>query len=525
MSDIVICSIPRMSIYYPPAAPALLKASVEQAGFSATTIDFVVQFHHKYFATDLWDRLDRWMVLETDDLEAYNIIRQESQQWADQILAHSPKWIGISVFTFESHRLTKMLCLAIRKKNSEVRIVLGGAGISGDLNNVGSQYKDLGLCDAIISGDGEKSIIELLQNTYNETFDRLEDLDSWPYADFSDYNLDDYKAIKERNNQSESESKSLWQGYGNAWYRSDEILTLPIVGSRGCVRRCSFCDIPSLWPKYKTRSARNIADEVIGQYERYNVQRFHFTDSLINGNQKNFRELAHILADYRKEKDADFTITGQYITRNGDSESQEYYDLISAAGFKILETGIESGSEAVRWHMGKKFTNRDVDMLMERLSKAGIKAILLLIIGYPTETQQDFQDTIDMLSRYKPYVDDGTIIEAVLGGTQHIQPNTALGRDPNVIIEKDNEGRLDFFNWQYKLNPSLTFKERIRRRIVIMEHAQKLGFISPTNNQEIEILKKRWESFKNESKNQPETTDVTESRTQSENPSQQRTIA
>ena len=68
-------------------------------------------------------------------------------------------------------------------------------------------------------------------------------------------------------------------------------------------------------------------------------------------------------------------------------------------------------------------------------------------------------------------------------------------------------------------------KERIRRRIVIMEHAQKLGFISPTNNQEIEILKKRWESFKNESKNQPETTDVTESRTQSENPSQQRTIA
>ena len=249
------------------------------------------------------------------------------------------------------------------------------------------------------------------------------------------------------------------------------------------------------------------------------------TDSLINGNQKNFRELAHILADYRKEKDADFTITGQYITRNGDSESQEYYDLISAAGFKILETGIESGSEAVRWHMGKKFTNRDVDMLMERLSKAGIKAILLLIIGYPTETQQDFQDTIDMLSRYKPYVDDGTIIEAVLGGTQHIQPNTALGRDPNVIIEKDSEGRLDFFNWQYKLNPSLTFKERIRRRIVIMEHAQKLGFISPTNNQEIEILKKRWESFKNESKNQPETTDVTESRTQSENPSQQRTIA
>ena len=45
MTDIVICSIPRMSIYYPPAAPALLKASAEAAGFTAITIDFVIQFH------------------------------------------------------------------------------------------------------------------------------------------------------------------------------------------------------------------------------------------------------------------------------------------------------------------------------------------------------------------------------------------------------------------------------------------------------------------------------------------------
>jgi hypothetical protein len=325
--------------------------------------------------------------------------------------------------------------------------------------------------------------------------DRLEHLDEWPSADFTDYDLDLYKANKKRNNDFQTNKMDVWQGYGNAWYRSDEILTLPLVGSRGCVRKCSFCDIPYLWPKYKTRSAENIAQEVISQYETHNVQRFHFTDSLINGNQKNFKKLAELLSKYRTQTNADFTITGQYICRSAKNESQDYYHLLSNAGFKILEVGIESGSEPVRWHMGKKFTNQDIDVLLERLHNANMMAVLLFIVGYPTETQEYFKETMDMLTKYKPYVDNGTIVEACLGGTQHIDPNSALGRDPDIVTPKDSNGHVDYFNWTYTKNPDLIFKERIRRRLVIMEHAQSLGYLSPTNNQEIAILRKRWKSI------------------------------
>ena len=498
--DIVICSIPRMSIYYPPAAPALIKASVQAAGYTATTVDFVIQFHDKYFGTPMWDQLDQWLVLETNDPESYAIMKQEADQWADQMLSLSPKWIGISVFSFESHKIAKLLCMSIRKKSTSVKIVLGGAGLSGDVYDVGAQYRENNLCDEIITGDGEASIIELLRETYKGKFDRLDDLDQWPNADFSDYDLDLYKANKQRKNDISTNKLDVWQGYGNAWYRSDEILTLPLVGSRGCVRKCSFCDIPFLWPKYKTRSATNIAQEVIEQYEQHNVQRFHFTDSLINGNQKNFRNLAEILSEYRTRTGADFTITGQYICRSEEHESQEYYNLLSSAGFKILEIGIESGSEAVRWHMGKKFTNHDVDVLLERLHKADMKAVLLFIVGYPTETIEDFHHTMDMLTRYQPYVESGTVVEACLGGTQHIDPNSALGKDPHIVTSIDSKGNVDYFNWTYTLNPDLTFKERIRRRLVIMEHAQSLDYLSPTNNQEIAILRKRWKSI-NENSN------------------------
>jgi hypothetical protein len=520
MTDIVICSIPRMSIYYPPAAPALIKASVQAAGYTATAIDFVIQFHDKYFGTPQWDQLDQWLVLETNDPESYATMKHEADNWADQMLSLSPKWIGISVFSFESHKIAKLLCMSIRKKSTSVKIVLGGAGLSGDVYDVSAQYRENNLCDEIITGDGEASIIKLLQETYTGKFDRLANLDNWPHADFSDYNLDLYKSNKQRKNKISTNKMDVWQGYGNAWYRSDEILTLPLVGSRGCVRKCSFCDIPFLWPKYKTRSAENIAQEVIEQYAQHDVQRFHFTDSLINGNQKNFRKLAEILAAYRTKNSADFTITGQYICRSEEFESQEYYNLLSSAGFKILEIGIESGSEAVRWHMGKKFYNRDVDVLVERLHNANMKAVLLFIVGYPTETADDFRQTMDMLTKYQPYVENGTVVEACLGGTQHIDPNSALGKDPHIITSIDSKGNTDYFNWTYTKNPELTFKERIRRRLVIMEHAQSLGYLSPTNNQEIAILRKRWKSI-NENDNTVKNNDSLKPRAELAHQSQQ----
>ena len=188
-------------------------------------------------------------------------------------------------------------------------------------------------------------------------------------------------------------------------------------------------------------------------------------------------------------------MTGQFIIRSHHSETDNDYEIMSAAGFKILEVGIESGSQGVRWHMGKKFTDEDIDVFMERLSKHGMMVVFLMIVGYPTETLDDFQATVDMLTRYKPYLESGTIVEACLGGTLRIEPNTSLSRDSNVIFQLDTNGKKDDLNWVYQTNPDLTLKERIRRRLVLMTHAQELGYLSPTNHQEILYLQSKWKQI------------------------------
>ena len=68
-----------------------------------------------------------------------------------------------------------------------------------------------------------------------------------------------------------------------------------------------------------------------------------------------------------------------------------------------LASGVESGSERVRDHMKKQFSNQDLDEFVHEAHKNGVTLQFLMIIGYPTETHEDFLETLRMFKRYKKY--------------------------------------------------------------------------------------------------------------------------
>ena len=83
--------------------------------------------------------------------------------------------------------------------------------------------------------------------------------------------------------------------------------------------------------------------------------------------------------------------------------TEEDWRLTKLSGAQSLSIGVESGSESVRDHMKKQFSNKDLDEFMEQAYKNQVKLRFLMIIGYPTETIKDFNDTLDMFERYKQY--------------------------------------------------------------------------------------------------------------------------
>jgi len=150
------------------------------------------------------------------------------------------------------------------------------------------------------------------------------------------------------------------------------------------------------------------------------------------------------------------------------------FDVMKAAGAGTMLVGIESGSPAVREHMKKGYSEEDLNYSISQLDRVGIKVRMLMIVGYPTETLEDFELTKEMFTRYKPYLDNGTIEEVNLGLTLNLLKRTPLYDDRekyNLVQDNDHVN-----DWVCIDNPTLTYKERLKRRIILQSHVEELGY-------------------------------------------------
>ena len=467
MLDIVIISVPGVMRKSPQAAPALLKGSVEAAGFSCSTIDFNIRFYQDVTNPDA---LETYFATGLNE-EEYKRASALVETWTNDILKLDPKFIGISVFTYQNRVATRLFCQHIRRL-SNAKIILGGQGLSdGGILGVagfGKQMYDEHLADFWIRSEGEISLVELLKNNIeypginSDSFEQIDDLDSIPFPNYDDYDLDLY-----------------------------EFKTLPITGSRGCVRACSFCDIHDHWA-YRYRTGQNIVDEVLHLNNKYGISEFTFTDSLINGNLKEFKKFTKILAEHNVNSANPVKWTSQFIVRPNGQVDEQYWQDIALSGGSKLAIGVETGSNSVRTHMNKKFSNEDLDYTMTMLDKYKITCTFLMIVGYPTETDEDFQETLDMFIRYKKYTHIITNIN--IGSTLGILPGTPLYNNSeqfNIEVDKYEN------NWIALDNPELTLEKRIQRRYILKEHVLKLGYQIPVDSTEhmLTILDKNKDMF------------------------------
>ena len=225
--------------------------------------------------------------------------------------------------------------------------------------------------------------------------------------------------------------------------------------------------------------------------KKYNVTRFNFSDSLINGSLKEFKKFTKILAEHNRNNQNPLHWTSQFIVRAKSQVNQEYWQDIADSKGQDLAIGVETGSECVRNHMNKKFSNADLDYTLEMLNQYNITCVFLIIVGYPTETEEDFQQTLDMFTRYKKY--RHIINNVIIGSTLSILPGTPLYKEAeknNIIIDKYEN------NWVALDNPDLTLERRLQRRHLLDKHLIDLGYYqSNANEHMMKILYNNLEMF------------------------------
>lgn len=481
-TDIVLMSVPLLELKRPITGPYILKAQVESKGFTCKVYDFNVYLWYEIgnIAPELWDFNSEIFGIEERLNEYSSMIMPVVKKYVKEILDnYDPKWIGATQFAWTSNWITKWIFNEFKNQGFTGKTICGGPNCM----EWGPHHHMWNFADYTIYGEGEESLVELLKGNEkfpginSKMFKQLQDLDAYPYPDYSD--IEWYKYPKYHENLHDPK----------AWRNSeDKLQELFITGSRGCVRQCTFCDIHAMAPKFKFRSGKCIADEVVHHYETYGIKIFNFTDSLINGSVKAFEDFMSSIIDYKQKGllPNNIKFLGQAIARPKHQHPEKHFKMMKESGIYSLSIGIESGSESVREHMKKKFTNDDIDWTYEMAHKYGIKVSTLMLVGYPTETEKDFQDTLDLFTRHKDKART-TISAVAIGPTMVILPNAPIAKSISEMgIHSDINGDwvLDDNNLEIRLERWLRLREHLveldyrvypdRHSKVLLEYKNKL---------------------------------------------------
>lgn len=460
--DVVISSIPFTETTVPMMAPAVLKSIVDKTDLSSRAIDLNILVVNRLENKSYSDPVSKYFMDSLlPDEKYFQHIEDEIDFMVKELISYNPKILCLSLLTYCSQVATKWICMKIKKIKPKIEIIIGGPGIFSELVSTDISFvdnlKSSGLIDHYIRGDGEAALFDYLTGKKNplgldnNKWEMIPDLNKLPFPDYHDYD---------------------WTQYGEP--------QLNILGSRGCVRECTFCDIHHHWQKFQYRDADNIFEEIIYQQKEYGINNFKFHDSLINGNRKQFDRLMELLSDYNQHyPEKKITWISYFIALPKKTTPEEYWKMIADSGAKLLIVGIENFSQKVRYDIKKRFTDEDIDWMLEMCKKYKINLTLLDMVGYPTETEEDHQLQLQWLRDHSEYINDPIQI-ITFGATMAILPNTYVydnQQSMNItwIDSKDLPLSGNNYRWQVKETGN-TYQVRLKRLKELQDLATKLGY-------------------------------------------------
>ena len=465
---VMLGSVP-MSLRELPLAPAMLSSVVKKKGHEFEFIDINLRlyemcernkkiYENKINLLDCFQYSTNNKNLLTDDPIIFN--------WYDNIIKKISNYdlVLINVFSVSSQKVALRLCQQIRINSPHVDILMGGIGshkmLLGGINkfNVIWAKETFPKLDSHIFGQVllDHGLIDDWQSTVGTEvieswLPTLSDSNDNELYDFDIYNIKDY-------DESNGTHKRI-----------------PLIGSKGCVRQCSFCDVIKHFPKYSFIEADQITKEIIKICKKTGIYKIHFVDSLVNGSISNFLSLLKNLTNAKNQKwlPENFSWSGSYICRPKSARLDEIHKFLPTSGVDNLIIGVESGSDRIRFEMKKKFLNTDLLYELTNFRKNNIKATLLFFAGWPTETEQDFQESLNLFNKLSEFAQTKTIESISLATSGFV-----LIDGTPIDKEKDKFGLRQgpaAFLWKCDTNPTLTFWEVLKRRFILAEWSEMLG--------------------------------------------------
>lgn len=167
----------------------------------------------------------------------------------------------------------------------------------------------------------------------------------------------------------------------------------------GCNNFCSYCIVPYVRGRERSRSAEDVLKECRSLVSD-GVKEITLLGQNVNSykGECDFATLLERIADI----DGDFTI--RFMTSHPKDASDKLIEVMGKYSPKIapyFHLPLQSGSDRILKAMNRTYTRERFLSIVDKL-RASVPGICLstdVIVGFPSETEEDFADTLDILSR------------------------------------------------------------------------------------------------------------------------------
>jgi hypothetical protein len=258
-------------------------------------------------------------------------------------------------------------------------------------------------------------------------------------------------------------------------------LTLPFHTSTGCPYVCSFCECSGM-KKMSYLSAEKAVAELRRLIALHDCRTFFFLDNTLNFSPRWINEFCDRIIDAGLGIQWMDCASGRGIDR-------PILEKMRKAGVVRIVWGLESGSDRILRKTKKPLDLEQASATLTMSHEAGIWNGVEIIVGMPTETEQEFEETLAFIERHAHVLDEVWTYSYYLNNnsdmfTHHEHYGMTNVRRVNVGLQKDAVYGAVAATHIFDEVGGLTWAEKDeqqkRRLAIMLEHVARLGLYPMT---------------------------------------------
>jgi anaerobic magnesium-protoporphyrin IX monomethyl ester cyclase len=326
------------------------------------------------------------------------------EQIKQEVQNRKPDIVGISgPFTCQIEN-SIIVSKLTKEVNPDILTVMGGPHVTLVPKEFLEEAKDV---DVAVIGEGEYAMLEVAQAFEGKK--QLSEIQGIAYREKEKVIINPSRALIENLGELPYPAYDLvdMEHYLNPkkiGYRSFQDRAISMITSRGCPFNCCFCAVHlHMGQKFRAHSAQYVLDHIQYVVDKFKVKNIFFEDDNLTLDVKRFEAICDGIIERN--------IKIGWETPNGvraDCLNMELLKKMKQSGANSIFVGVESGDQQILDNViCKSLDLKRVVEFAKDAKQIGLKTGAFYIIGFPGETKENMQRTVDFALGLKRDFDVG----------------------------------------------------------------------------------------------------------------------